>query len=119
MRHCLLRKSIPFFCLALLATGTGYARTYGGGSITSVRPGQVNGPVKGQVTSEKGEPLPGVTVLVKGTTTGTATDGSGRYSLNAPDNAILVFSFIGFNARAPNRWKRWSSSATAPSGKAT
>ena len=95
------RKSIPFFCLALLVTGTGYARSQEKGRIISTAPSrsQVNGPVKGQISSEKGEPLPGVTVLIKGTTTGTATDASGRYALNAPDNATLVISFIGYNTQ--------------------
>lgn len=41
--------------------------------------------------------LPGVTVLVKGTTTGVATDGDGSYSISVPNsNSVLVFSFIGF-----------------------
>lgn len=52
--------------------------------------------VTGKVTDTAGLPLPGVTVLVKGTTTGTITDGDGRYSLsNVPPNTILVFSFVG------------------------
>src|SRR5690606_20513777 len=53
--------------------------------------------VSGTVTSEEdGEPIPGVTVLVKGTTVGAATDVDGRYSLSIPDNGtVLVFSFIG------------------------
>ncbi|PSR56116.1 SusC/RagA family TonB-linked outer membrane protein [Adhaeribacter arboris] len=40
--------------------------------------------------------LPGVTVLVKGTSTGTATDAEGNYSLNVPNTGTLVFSFIGY-----------------------
>jgi TonB-dependent starch-binding outer membrane protein SusC len=52
--------------------------------------------VSGAVTDEAGEPLPGVTVLVKGTTQGTVTNADGNYSLtNIPDNATLVFSFVG------------------------
>jgi TonB-linked SusC/RagA family outer membrane protein len=53
--------------------------------------------VSGTVTSaEDGEPVPGATVLVKGTTVGAATDVNGRYSLSIPDNGtVLVFSFIG------------------------
>jgi TonB-linked SusC/RagA family outer membrane protein len=50
----------------------------------------------GTVTDEKGNPVPGVTVLLKGTTLGTLTDASGKYTLtNAPQNATLIFSFIG------------------------
>ncbi|MFZ6014019.1 MAG: carboxypeptidase-like regulatory domain-containing protein, partial [Bacteroidota bacterium] len=55
--------------------------------------------VSGRVTSSAdGAALPGVSVLVKGTTTGTSTDVDGRYTITAPDaqNSILVFSFIGF-----------------------
>lgn len=44
--------------------------------------------------------LPGVTVLVKGTTTGVATDGDGSYSISVPNsNSVLVFSFIGFKSQ--------------------
>lgn len=53
--------------------------------------------ITGKVTSETGETLPGVTVLVKGTTTGTATDPDGNYSITVPDpNGTLVFSYIGY-----------------------
>jgi len=53
--------------------------------------------VSGTVTEESGEPLPGVNVLIKGTTIGTTTDAAGRYTLEVPDeNSILVFSFIGY-----------------------
>ena len=55
--------------------------------------------VTGQVTDESGEPIPGATVLVKGTTTGMATDLDGRYSLSASNDAVLVFSFIGYLAQ--------------------
>ncbi|MBL0744115.1 TonB-dependent receptor [Chryseolinea sp. Jin1] len=56
--------------------------------------------VKGTVTDEAGSPLPGVNVLVKGTSIGTVTDSNGNFSLNAPDeNAILVFSFIGYSSK--------------------
>lgn len=53
--------------------------------------------VSGTVVSE-GEPLPGVSVLVKGTTTGTITDIDGKYSLLAPADGTLVFSFVGLKA---------------------
>jgi len=52
--------------------------------------------VRGQVRDAQGNPLPGVTVVVKGTTQGTITDTEGRYSLsNVPGNAVLIFSFVG------------------------
>lgn len=54
--------------------------------------------VTGQILSaEDNEPLPGVNVVIKGTTTGTVTDLDGNYSLQAGAGDILVFSFVGFN----------------------
>jgi iron complex outermembrane receptor protein len=53
--------------------------------------------IKGKVTDSKKLPLPGVTVLLKGTSNGTATDVEGNYSLQLPGNdGTLVFSFIGY-----------------------
>jgi TonB-linked SusC/RagA family outer membrane protein len=53
--------------------------------------------VTGTVTGDKGEGLPGVNVVVKGTQRGTTTDGDGRFRIEAPDeNSVLTFSFIGF-----------------------
>jgi len=53
--------------------------------------------VTGKVSGEAGEALPGVTVLLKGTNNGTATDASGSYSLTVPNSTgTLVFSFIGY-----------------------
>jgi TonB-linked SusC/RagA family outer membrane protein len=52
--------------------------------------------VSGKVTSvEDNSPLPGVSVVLKGTTIGTATDVNGSYTLQVPTDAVLVFSFIG------------------------
>ena len=52
----------------------------------------------GMVTDSNGDPLPGVTVMVQGTTSGTITDLDGKYQLNAPEGAMLVFSFIGYES---------------------
>ena len=52
--------------------------------------------IKGNVTDENGVPLPGVTIVLKGTTQGTISDVDGNYSISVPDDATtLVFSFIG------------------------
>jgi TonB-linked SusC/RagA family outer membrane protein len=56
------------------------------GKVTGTEPGEESG-------------LPGVNVLVKGTTTGTSTDANGRYTIQAPANATLVFSFIGYTTQ--------------------
>ncbi|MBS1665574.1 MAG: TonB-dependent receptor [Bacteroidetes bacterium] len=54
--------------------------------------------ITGKVTDDKGVPLQGVSIQLKGTPTGTQTDASGFFSLNVPDNnrGVLVFSFVGF-----------------------
>jgi len=53
--------------------------------------------VTGTVKDEKGISLPGVTVAIKGTTTGIVTDNQGHYSINVPEgNIILVFSYVGY-----------------------
>lgn len=55
--------------------------------------------IAGRVTDDTNTGIPGVNVVLKGTTTGTATDETGAYSLSIPDensNGVLVFSFIGY-----------------------
>ena len=52
--------------------------------------------VSGRVTSQAGLPLPGVTVRIRGTDTGTTTDGEGRYSLAAPSDGVVVFALTGY-----------------------
>ena len=54
--------------------------------------------ISGTVHDENNLPLIGVSVLVKGTTNGTITDGEGAYSItpSSPDNGILVFRFVGY-----------------------
>ncbi|MFW6101774.1 MAG: carboxypeptidase-like regulatory domain-containing protein, partial [Bacteroidota bacterium] len=57
--------------------------------------------ITGQVTdTESGEPLPGVNIVVEGTTIGTTTDNDGNYTLEAPDDATLVFSFVGYQEQS-------------------
>lgn len=57
-------------------------------------------PVKGKVTDESGQPVPGVNVIEKGTTNGTTTDIDGVFSMNVRDeNAVIVFSFIGYTTQ--------------------
>ena len=60
----------------------------------------LNWQITGKVTSADGEPLPGVTVLVKGTTVGATTAPDGTYSLSVPEQpSTLVFSFIGYTSQ--------------------
>lgn len=55
--------------------------------------------VQGIVTDENGIALPGVTVVIKGSTTGTITDPEGSYVIKAPADAILVYSFVGMRSQ--------------------
>ena len=72
-----------FLCVALLA-------------MVSLAAAAQSKSVSGKVLDESGEPMIGVTVLVKGSTNGAATDFDGAYRLqNVADNATLVFSYVG------------------------
>ncbi len=65
--------------------------------VATARPADIL--VKGRVTdSEKGEPIPGASIVLKGANKGTNTDASGNYSIAVPDRAsVLVFSFVGYD----------------------
>ncbi|MDR1746636.1 MAG: carboxypeptidase-like regulatory domain-containing protein, partial [Tannerella sp.] len=53
--------------------------------------------VAGTVTDQNGDPLPGVNISIKGTTTGVISDAEGKYSLNVPnEKAVIVYSYIGY-----------------------
>lgn len=54
---------------------------------------------KGVVKDEKGEPIPGVSVLIKGTITGTATDDKGNFQVKVAKNSALLFSFVGMETK--------------------
>ena len=55
--------------------------------------------VSGTVTDDSSLPLPGVTIVVKGTTTGAVTDFDGNYSIAASNGDVLVFSFVGYDTQ--------------------
>ena len=52
--------------------------------------------VTGKIVDTKGEPIIGANVVVKGTTNGTITDFDGNFSIEAPSNAVLQVSYIGY-----------------------
>lgn len=57
--------------------------------------------VSGVITDDKGEPLPGVSVVIKGTTKGTMTDLDGIYTIDISDpNAVLEITYMGFKAQS-------------------
>ncbi len=69
-------------------------------AVVSPAAGQQEKTISGTVTDEGGEPLPGVSVVVKGTTTGIVTDVDGSYTLEVPADAqTLVFSFVGMQTQ--------------------
>ena len=78
-----MRKKIYLFVLLLFAMGTIYAQT----GFTGI------------VVDEIGNPVIGASILVKGTTHGTVTDVDGNFFLTAPDDAILVISYVGMHTR--------------------
>ncbi|MCH4551526.1 SusC/RagA family TonB-linked outer membrane protein [Aestuariibaculum lutulentum] len=53
--------------------------------------------ISGKITDPTGMPLPGATILIKGTTTGTSTDFDGNYSITASQGQTLVFSYVGYS----------------------
>ncbi|TKG96979.1 SusC/RagA family TonB-linked outer membrane protein [Puteibacter caeruleilacunae] len=66
-------------------------------SITAVKQGAK---ITGKVTDSDGEPLPGVSVVVKGTTVGITTDLDGNYTLDVPAGAeVLIYSFVGMRSQ--------------------
>ncbi|MVN78051.1 SusC/RagA family TonB-linked outer membrane protein [Hymenobacter sp. HMF4947] len=69
------------------------------GQRTAANAAPQNVPVSGRVTQANGEGLPGVTVLVKGTTIGTSTGSDGSFTLSVPEGSTLVFSSIGFKSQ--------------------
>ncbi|HKJ42698.1 MAG TPA: SusC/RagA family TonB-linked outer membrane protein, partial [Sunxiuqinia sp.] len=93
-------KYLYLILLGLLALAPAtYAEGNGNADQTSMTQTD-NITVKGKVTDANGEALPGVTVVVKGTTSGTITDVDGNYQLdNVPENAVLTFSFVGMESQ--------------------
>jgi len=58
-----------------------------------------NKAITGTITDDSGLPLPGVNIIKKGSTTGTQTDFDGKYTIQAANGDILVFSFLGFTSQ--------------------
>lgn len=87
-----------FFTNLLLRKGRGLLGIVLWAATTaSALPVKADRDVTGTVTDENGDKLPGVSVLVKGTQRGALTNTDGVYSISVPDdNAVLVFSFVGF-----------------------
>lgn len=73
------------------------ARGLKAGETASIETPPTDVVITGQVVDEKGEPMPGATVMIKGTSVGTVTDVNGRFTVSAPDAmVVLVVSFTGY-----------------------
>ncbi|WP_162417497.1 SusC/RagA family TonB-linked outer membrane protein [Cyclobacterium roseum] len=113
------RKVIYGYCLSLLFIGqlsaSGLSINNGGTNDPSnnISPHFINSSgsgeaptalnvdieISGTVTDESGAPLPGASITVLGTSSGTVTDIDGNYSITVPDEASLVFSYIGYESK--------------------
>ncbi|TKG94222.1 TonB-dependent receptor [Puteibacter caeruleilacunae] len=83
---CLLGSSLPLIAAEMVGDD-------GSSQQSSIK-------VTGQVTDNNGEPLPGASIVVKGTTLGITTDFDGKYTISVPNNdATLIFSFIGMKSK--------------------
>ena len=86
--------------LLLSAAGPGIAAKPASGLISLLTVSQSQLLVKGKITSAKtGEALPGVSIVEKGTANGTVSNANGEYSITVGDQAVLVFSFIGYTSK--------------------
>lgn len=98
-RNCILRKTLGIaFCCAVIGSQTVVANVQGD-SDKVMEPKAVQQTIKisGIVSDDKGETIPGATVMIKGTTVGTTTDLNGEYSINVPNaKAVLEFRSIGY-----------------------
>ena len=79
-------------CLLVFTFGNIQANTYSDNTETILEQTEITG----TVSDANGDPLPGVNILVVGTSSGTQTDFDGNFAISAAADAILEFSFIGF-----------------------
>ena len=94
-----MKKILPLIllvpCIAMGANS--HPNAVNKASITGIsRSMKAQAPVTGIVKDETGAALPGVTVVIKGTTTGTQTDVNGKFALNANPGDVLVISYVGY-----------------------
>jgi TonB-linked SusC/RagA family outer membrane protein len=104
VRHGFRHSLVPFAWCASMGVALGAPTAAPRLAVTSPAASRTNPladiTVQGAVTDSKGEGLPGVNVILKGSSRGTVTDAQGRFSLKVPDQgAVLVFSFVGFTSQ--------------------
>lgn len=91
-------RSFPVVLGSLIAVGN-ISSASAAGSVSSTTIQQQTVSIKGTVVDTNGESLIGVNVLEKGTSNGTITDYDGNFTLNVSPNAVLVFSYIGYESK--------------------
>ena len=87
--------SLNVLIALLMISSFGYGNSFVSKAFHPASP-KPRAEITGTVVDVNGEPIPGVTVSVPGTGSGTATDLDGKYRINVDEGATLVFSFIGF-----------------------
>ncbi|MCK8490400.1 MULTISPECIES: SusC/RagA family TonB-linked outer membrane protein [Spirosoma] len=88
-------KKLKFYLTCRIVLGCLILLHIASGVAVSARAAEV--PVSGRITDEKGEALPGVSIVLKGTTRGTTTDGNGQFKLVVPnEKSVLIVSFVGY-----------------------
>lgn len=90
-----MKRKLPINLVPILRAKTLYVTVFLLLIVQTVLFAQ-NSTIKGTVRSNDGTTMPGVSVVLKGTTTGTTTNIDGKYSVSVPLNSTLTFSFIGF-----------------------
>ncbi|MDF7812183.1 TonB-dependent receptor [Hymenobacter sp. YC55] len=93
-----LRRAVPLAACGLLTLSASFAEARNATSVSPLTT-VADVPVSGRVTGENGDPLPGVTIIVKGTTQGITTNSDGGFTLNAPEGSTLIFSYVGFGRK--------------------
>lgn len=90
---CILFYALPSFSEEVLYNGIGFTLKASNGTIADLNK------VSGKITDEKGVPITGVSIEVKGSGQGTASDKNGNYSLQVDMNQTIVYSFIGYKTQ--------------------
>jgi TonB-linked SusC/RagA family outer membrane protein len=88
--------------LGRLFNGTGLSFKKLDNNLIAIRAGaedEVNVTVSGRIIGPTGDPLNGVSITIKGTSTGTTSNANGEYALSVPDNATIVFTYVGYTSQ--------------------
>lgn len=96
-QNCLNRKNLKILTVAAIVSLPGIPAAFAVPiHQLKITAKQVPVKISGTVTDEMNQPVPGTSVMVRGTKTGTVTDANGKYSLMAETGSSLVFTFIGY-----------------------